>query len=366
MPLHPSTDPADYPGGYDDWDPWTQNKGQTTRCREGEELHPITRQCVPKCKPGMTRDPRTGYCVQKCPDGKVRDTTTGDCVPDVPDEVTCDEGWSPDPETGECVPDENGNGDGNGDGNGEDQPEYRYYGTDPNQPWDVDLDWVRDAPPFEFEYDPWVAADEFTFPSYETPDPYAKPEDFSYGAFEPPTAAQLLSEDPGYRFRVGEGVRALEASAASRGTLRGGGTLKGLMDYGQRSASQEYEKAYARRLQDYQTNRATASDVYKTNLGAGLNAYRTNLGMGQTAYNLQRQNAFENEMMNRESAFNAYITNYNNRYTAARDRYQPQLSSWAGQQSAARQASMAKYGRQWDAYRYSQPSGSQVFTFGVL
>jgi hypothetical protein len=210
-----------------------------------------------------------------------------------------------------------------------------------------------------------VAPEPFDFPSYTPPAPYEKPEDFSYGEFVAPSADTLLGEDPGYQFRFGEGLRALEARAAQRGTLRGGRTLKGLIDYGQEAASQEYGKAYDRRRQDYLTNRATAAGAYDVNLGAGQYAYGANVGAAQDAYNIQRQNAYQNELMNRESAFNAYTTNLNNMYTQARDRYAPELLSWNRQQEAAESAARAKYDRQWDAYRYSQPSGSNVFNVGA-
>jgi hypothetical protein len=51
---------------------------------------------------------------------------------------------------------------------------------------------------------------------------------------------QGLENTPGYQFRLGEGLKALERSAASRGTLLTGGTLKGLQKYAQDVASTEY------------------------------------------------------------------------------------------------------------------------------
>lgn len=47
-------------------------------------------------------------------------------------------------------------------------------------------------------------------------------------------------EDPGYQFRFDEGRRAIEGSAASRGMLMSGGTLKALTRYGQGVADQQY------------------------------------------------------------------------------------------------------------------------------
>lgn len=51
-----------------------------------------------------------------------------------------------------------------------------------------------------------------------------------------------LETSPGYQFRLGEGAKALERSAARRGTLLTGGTLKGLSRFAQDYASNEYDK----------------------------------------------------------------------------------------------------------------------------
>jgi type II secretory pathway pseudopilin PulG len=49
-----------------------------------------------------------------------------------------------------------------------------------------------------------------------------------------------FQESPGYQFAFGEGVRALEGSAAAGGNLRSGATMKALTNYGQGMANQEY------------------------------------------------------------------------------------------------------------------------------
>src|SRR5262252_1477698 len=49
-----------------------------------------------------------------------------------------------------------------------------------------------------------------------------------------------LANTPGYQFRLGEGLRALQNAAAARGTLLTGGTLKGIQKYAQDVASTEY------------------------------------------------------------------------------------------------------------------------------
>ena len=81
---------------------------------------------------------------------------------------------------------------------------------------------------------------------------------------------QQFQADPGYGFRMSEGMKALERSAARRGGLLSGATLKGIQRFGQDLASQEYENAFNR----YQTERA-----------ARLNPLQSLAGVGQTTAN---------------------------------------------------------------------------------
>jgi hypothetical protein len=76
--------------------------------------------------------------------------------------------------------------------------------------------------------------------------------------------------DPGYAFRLSEGQKALERSAAARGGLLSGGAGKNLLRFGQEMGSQEYTNAFNR----YQTERA-----------ARLNPLQSLTGMGQTTAN---------------------------------------------------------------------------------
>lgn len=62
----------------------------------------------------------------------------------------------------------------------------------------------------------------------------------------PQAAQNFLQMDPGYGFRLSEGMKALERSAAARGGLLSGGAGRALTRYGQDVASQEYGAAYNR------------------------------------------------------------------------------------------------------------------------
>lgn len=82
-----------------------------------------------------------------------------------------------------------------------------------------------------------------------------------------PFGMQQFQADPGYGFRMSEGMKALERSAAARGGLMSGATGKALTRYGQEMGSQEYQNAFNR----YQAERQ-----------ARLNPLQSLAGVGQT------------------------------------------------------------------------------------
>ena len=71
--------------------------------------------------------------------------------------------------------------------------------------------------------------------------------------------------DPGYSFRMSEGMKGLERSAAARGGLLSGSTLKGIQRFGQDLGSQEYMNAFNR----YQTERAARLQPLQSLAGVG-------------------------------------------------------------------------------------------------
>lgn len=74
--------------------------------------------------------------------------------------------------------------------------------------------------------------------------------------------------DPGYQFRLDQGQKAVERSAAARGNLLSGSTAVALNAHAQGLASDEYDRAY---------NRNASEQVAKYNMLAGL------AGTGQRA-----------------------------------------------------------------------------------
>ena len=91
-----------------------------------------------------------------------------------------------------------------------------------------------------------------------------------------------LTQDPGYAFRLKEGLNALDRTASARGNLLSGASLKAAARYGQDYASQEYGNAYSRALDIYNANVAREA--------AGYNRLASLAGVGQTtAGNLATQ-----------------------------------------------------------------------------
>ncbi len=114
---------------------------------------------------------------------------------------------------------------------------------------------------------------------------------FSYAPFEAPTGI-TEQNDPGFKARLQEGQDALQRSAAAKGTLLTGGTLKDLTDYSQNLASNEFSNVYNRALQTYGTNYGVASDTYNKKYGQysdaynrALGAFTTNFGVDTNLYN---------------------------------------------------------------------------------
>lgn len=142
-----------------------------------------------------------------------------------------------------------------------------------------------------------------------------------YGSMAKSFSMADFQADPGYAFRLREGQKMLERSAAARGGLLSGGTGAALTRYGQEMGSQEYQNAFNR----YQTERAarlnplqslsgqgqttagtlsSAGQNYATTAGqAGVDLATINASRGLYGANLQNQ--MLNQIMGRVSAYGA-------------------------------------------------------------
>ena len=86
---------------------------------------------------------------------------------------------------------------------------------------------------------------------------------YSMAGFDPNSlmrnfGASDFQTDPGYSFRLSEGLKALDRQAAARGGVMSGAALKAAGRYGQDVASQEYGNAFNR----FQTNRASQAGLF--------------------------------------------------------------------------------------------------------
>ena len=119
-----------------------------------------------------------------------------------------------------------------------------------------------------------------------------------YGSLAKPFGMDQFQQDPGYAFRQSEGMKALERSAAARGGLLSGSTMKGIQRFGQDLASQEYQNAFNR----YQVERA-----------ARLNPLQSLMGSGQSSANVLTSAAGQqgqNEASNLYNAAQARASGY--------------------------------------------------------
>jgi hypothetical protein len=94
------------------------------------------------------------------------------------------------------------------------------------------------------------------------------PNSEGYGAVGRQFTAADMEMDPGYQFRLSEGLKSLDRTAAARGGMISGGALKAAGRYGQEFASGEFTNAF-NRMRLLQADR--------------LGALGTMYGAGQTA-----------------------------------------------------------------------------------
>ena len=113
---------------------------------------------------------------------------------------------------------------------------------------------------------------------------YALPEAFKYDP-------NSMYQDPGYAFRMSEGMNALNRSMAAKGLGVSGANVKGALKYGQNLGSQEFGAAYGRAMDEYNSRLNRANTGYNrlasmagvgqtatSNLGNASNTYGTNVG----------------------------------------------------------------------------------------
>lgn len=108
------------------------------------------------------------------------------------------------------------------------------------------------------------------------------PTPFSYADYVPkfgPFSAPSMQDaenEPGFAFARDQGRKTLENSAAGRGVLRTGGTLKDILEYGNKFGEQNYNGVFNRKYQTWQGNNAWDRDNYNTNRETAFGVYDRN------------------------------------------------------------------------------------------
>ena len=117
-----------------------------------------------------------------------------------------------------------------------------------------------------------------------------------YGYLTQEFTPDKLQFDPGYLFRLNEGLKQLQGQAAARGGLLSGATIRGGQKYAQGAASTEYANAYERQRQRQQDIYNMLSGQQRTGYQAGsamadiANQYAANMGnLGIGAGNVRAQ-----------------------------------------------------------------------------
>jgi len=161
---------------------------------------------------------------------------------------------------------------------------------------------------------------------------------------------QFSQDDPSYQFRMNEGQKAIERSAAARGIGQTGGTMKALTRYGQDAASQEYQSAYNRALSTFGANQGARQQRVGTLSGLA--------GFGSTAAQASGQNLYNSAVYGGNAGIQAANVGGNWRNNAAL-----QEGNY-GVDSANRQADIGmKYG---DLARQLRLSGDEATAQSIL
>jgi hypothetical protein len=147
-----------------------------------------------------------------------------------------------------------------------------------------------------------------------------------YGQYNTPQFD--MQKDPGYQFRMQEGLNAVEGSAAARGTQLSGATMKALAKYGQNFASNEMANAYGR-FQDqrnfgrgnFESDRAVTRGDYESDRGFGYGQFADQRGFDYNRFNTNRNFGYNQFSDNRDFNRNQFVDNRNFGYNEFTNAY---------------------------------------------
>jgi hypothetical protein len=115
-------------------------------------------------------------------------------------------------------------------------------------------------------------------------------------------AARLpaLQKTPGFQFRMDRGLDAVQKSAAAKGTLLSGGTLKDLTEFAQGLASTEFDNEFGRNMSLAQLgfNASSNQGAYGTAYGNQITDLTTGAGNARAAGTVGAGNAWSSGLNN--------------------------------------------------------------------
>jgi hypothetical protein len=203
---------------------------------------------------------------------------------------------------------------------------YTYTDPDPRRPTSIIGDFQGTMPGVP-QVDPYGPTSPYAAPSPYGAGEYAAPTYAPATPFTMPTAADMAA-DPGYQFRLQQGQEALERSGAARGVTRTGGTLKDIVDYGQRAASQEYGNVYNRMSGQYGMNEALRAQAFDRNAANAWNAWTGNEMGRARAYDVNEANRLGAERQTQQGRLTGYLTGANQQQQDFQNRYRQWQDSY--------------------------------------
>lgn len=138
------------------------------------------------------------------------------------------------------------------------------------------------------------------------------------GTFKQQFTPSDLTMDPSYKWRLEQGMRALESSAAARGMTGSGSNLADITNYAQGAASQEYQSAFDR----FQTNQTNLFNRLAALSGTGQVAANNMGSAGQAA----GQQIGNSTMQTAGNVANIGMSNANSQAAASMG----QANAWSG------------------------------------
>jgi hypothetical protein len=151
-----------------------------------------------------------------------------------------------------------------------------------------------------------------------------------YGKYSKDFGMSDYQADPGYQFRLSEGLKLLGHQAAARGGAVSGNTMTGIQDYAQNAASNEYQNAFNR----YQTNRTNQLQPLGNLMATGQSA-AANQGSAAGNYGTNAGNAYMAAGQANAAGQLGAANTINNALGTAASAYQNQtnFSNWLNQQN---------------------------------